>query len=154
MRLRMRTSALRHVLAFVLLCLLASGPSNAADKRLALVIGNAAYTHAGTLANPRNDAADMAAALRKVGFRVITGNDLGKAGFDRTLREFAKALAGAEVGLFFYAGHGLQVAGESYLVPVDARLTTAAALEAGTVRLERVLGAMQGAANSVPAQRG
>jgi uncharacterized caspase-like protein len=109
-----------------------------ADKRVALVIGNSAYRHAGELANPRNDAADMAAVLKEVGFRVIEGLDLDKTAFDRKIRDFAVALAGTEVGLFFYAGHGLQVAGYNYLVPVDAELTTASAVEFEMVRLDLV----------------
>jgi uncharacterized caspase-like protein len=67
----------------------------------------------------------MAAQLKKLGFAVVEGYDLDKAGMDRTIRDFAEALAGAHVGLFFYAGHGLQVGGQNYLVPIDARLTTA-----------------------------
>ena len=123
----------------VVLLLLALLPSTAlADKRVALVIGNSAYKHAGELANPKNDAADMAAALKKLGFQVIDGFDLDKASLDRKIRDFATALSGADVGLFFYAGHGLQVAGQNYIVPVDAQLTTASALEFEMVRLDLV----------------
>jgi caspase domain-containing protein len=107
-----------------------------AEKRVALVIGNSAYKHAGELTNPKNDATDMSAALKKIGFQVIDGFDLDKAAFDRKIREFAMALSGAEVGVLFYAGHGLQVAGQNYLVPVDAELTTASALEFEMVRLD------------------
>lgn len=112
--------------------------SPAAAKRVALVIGNAAYAHTPKLDNPKNDAADMAAALKALGFEVIEGLDLHKAAFDRKIREFADALSGAEVGLFFYAGHGLQVAGQNYLVPIDAELTTASALDFEMVRLDLV----------------
>ena len=80
----------RVVLFFFLLSLL---PSNAhAQKRVALVIGNASYQHAGELANPKNDATDMAAALRSAGFQVIEGYDLNKAALDRKVRDFATAL--------------------------------------------------------------
>ena len=127
------------VRAAVVLLLLALLPSIAhADKRVALVIGNSAYKHAGELANPKNDATDMAAALKKLSFHVIEGFDLDKAGLDRKIRDFATALAGADVGLFFYAGHGLQVAGQNYIVPVDAELTTAASLDFEMVRLDLV----------------
>ena len=79
-----------RVVFIVLLLLL---PSVAhAEKRVALVIGNSADKHAGELANPKNDAADMAAALKKVGFKVIDGVDLDKAAFDRKVRDFATAL--------------------------------------------------------------
>jgi uncharacterized caspase-like protein len=107
-------------------------------RRVALVIGNSAYRYTPRLENPKNDGADIGAALRKIGFQVIEGFDLGKAAFDGKLFEFAEALKGADVGLFFYAGHGFQVSGQNYLVPVDAKLTTASALDAEMVRLDRV----------------
>ena len=94
----------------------------AAQKRVALIVGNSAYAHAGPLTNPANDAADMAAALEEVGIEVILGLDLDKRAFDMKVRDFARALAGADTGIFFYAGHGLQVGGRNYLVPVDAQL--------------------------------
>ena len=94
----------------------------AAQKRVALIVGNSAYAHAGPLTNPANDAADMAAALKEVGIEVILGLDLDKRAFDMKVRDFAGALAGADTGIFFYAGHGLQVGGRNYLVPVDAQL--------------------------------
>ena len=97
-----------------------------AEKRVALVIGNSAYKHAGELANPKNDATDMAVALKKLSFRVVEGFDLDKPSLDRKIRDFATALQGADVGLFFYAGHGLQVAGQNYMQPQHAeRLTLA-----------------------------
>jgi hypothetical protein len=93
-----------------------------AEKRVALVIGNSAYTTSSTLPNPVNDAGDMAAALTQVGFEVILGLDLDKRGFDGKIRDFARALDQADVALFFYAGHGLQASGRNYLVPVDAQM--------------------------------
>src|SRR5262245_13322994 len=111
---------------------------SAAGQRVALVVGNSAYKHAGELANPKNDAADVAATLKRSGFRVIEVFDLDKAALERKVRDFALALSGAEAGVFFYAGHGLQVAGQNYLVPVDAELTTASALEFEMLPLERV----------------
>jgi uncharacterized caspase-like protein len=106
--------------------------------RVALVIGNSDYRHTPRLENPRNDAADVGAALKSIGFRVIEGIDLDKAAFDAALNEFAAALEGADVGLFFYAGHGMQVAGRNYLVPVDAWLTSVTALDVEMVRLDSV----------------
>jgi uncharacterized caspase-like protein len=107
-----------------------------AQKRVALVIGNSAYKHTGELPNPRNDAVDMAAALARHGFQVIEGLDLDKTAFDRKVRDFAVALEGASAGVFFYAGHGISVGGQNYLVPVDAELTSAVALEFEMVRAE------------------
>src|SRR5438045_3395395 len=87
-----------------------------AQKRVALVIGNSAYKHTGDLANPKNDATDMAVALKTRRFQVIEGYDLDKASLDQKVRDFAAALSGAEAGVFFYAGHGIQVDGKNYLV--------------------------------------
>src|SRR3977135_3759370 len=97
----------RVAISLVLLMLLS--PVAQAEKRVALVIGNSAYKHTGELTNPRNDAADMTAALKKLEFTVIDGFDLDKSTLESKLREFARALVGSEVGLLFYAGHGLQV---------------------------------------------
>jgi formylglycine-generating enzyme required for sulfatase activity len=119
-----------------------------AEKRVALVIGNSGYKHASELANPRNDAEDMAAALRVLGIEVIKGLDLDKPTMDREIRKFSTALTGADVGIFFYAGHGLQVNGNNYLVPIDAELSTAAALEFEMVRLDLVQRVMEGEAKT------
>ena len=122
----------------LLTVLIAPGLSAAQGKRVALVIGNSEYKYTPRLENPRNDAIDMAATLKKLGFAVIEGQNLDKAAMDRTLRDFAEALGGAQAGLFFYAGHGLQVGGQNYLVPIDARLTTASAIDFEMVRLDLV----------------
>jgi len=128
--------------AIVLLCL-CIGSAAHAGKRVALVIGNAAYRHAGELANTRNDAGDMAAALRTHGFEVLDGIDLDKAALERKIRDFAAALVGADVGAFFYAGHGLQISGTNYLVPIDAQLRNASALDFEMVRLDLVQRTME-----------
>lgn len=119
-----------------------------AQKRVALVIGNSAYTHTPALTNPRNDAADVAAALAGFGFQVVEGYDLDKPGFDRTVRAFAVALQGADTGVFFYAGHAIQVQGQNYLVPVDAELSAAAALDFEMVRLDLVQRTMESQART------
>lgn len=110
----------------------------AAENRVALVIGNSAYRYASVLGNPKNDAADMAVAAERLGFKVVKGVDLDKSGMDRTIRQFAESLRGASIGMFFYAGHGLQVSGRNYLVPVDAELKTAEALDFEMVGLDVV----------------
>ncbi len=117
-------------------------PAGAA-KRVALVIGNAAYTHAGALTNPVNDAADMAKALTQFGFDVTLGLDLDRRGFDEKLRAFSRALENADAAVFFYAGHGLQVAGRNYLVPVDAGLDTERDLDFEAISLDFVLRQME-----------
>jgi peptidoglycan hydrolase-like protein with peptidoglycan-binding domain len=118
-------------------------PVQAAGKRVALVIGNSAYTHATPLANPKNDVEDMAAALKPLGFTVILATDLTKSAMDRKILEFALALENAEAAVFHYSGHGLQVAGVNYLVPVDAELVTAASLDFEMVRLDLVQRSME-----------
>jgi uncharacterized caspase-like protein len=119
-----------------------------AQTRVALVIGNGAYEHTSKLDNPRNDATDMAAVLRKLGFQVIDGFDLDKPAFERKVRDFSVALRNAEVGVFFYAGHGLQVAGQNYLVPTDAKAETADALDWEMVRLDLVHRTMERATST------
>ena len=125
-----------------------SAPIALAEKRVALVIGNSAYKHAAELENPKNDAADMAATLKSLGLTVIEGINLDKASLDRTIRDFSVALSGADVGVFFYAGHGLQVNGVNYLVPVDAELSTAVALEFEMVRLDLIQRIMEAEAKT------
>jgi hypothetical protein len=90
---------------------------------VALVVGNSAYRSIPTLENPENDARLIASTLRALGFTLIGGGprlNLDKARFDAAVRAFGQFLPGAEVALFYYAGHGMQVRGENWLVPVDA----------------------------------
>src|ERR1700746_1036842 len=93
-----------------------------ADKRVALVVGNGTYRNVAHLDNPANDAKLVADTLRDLGFVLVGGDaqlDLDKAAFDRVVQDFGTQLQGADVGLFFYAGHGVQVRGTNYLIPVD-----------------------------------
>ena len=114
-----------------------------AGRRVALVIGNSAYKFTSTLENPKNDATDISTAFRAFGFEVFEGVDLDKSAMERLMRDYAGALSGAEVGVFFYAGHGLQVNGVNYLVPIDAQLMTAASLDFELVRLELIQRTME-----------
>ena len=114
-----------------------------AEKRVALVVGNAAYERVPKLINPANDARDMAAALKALGFEVVEGFDLNKAAFDRKVLDFAAAVEGASIGIFFYAGHGLQVAGQNYLAPVDAQLSTPTALDFELMKVEVIQRVME-----------
>jgi uncharacterized caspase-like protein len=110
-----------------------------AEARVALVIGNSAYRHTARLPNPINDAKDLGAALVGLGFEVSEAIDLDKRGLDDALRAFANRSATANVALVFYAGHGLQVSGQNYLLPVDARLESERDLDFETIRLEMIL---------------
>ena len=135
-------SRCHRLLAPVVAYLLLVFPA-AADKRVALVVGNSAYVHANPLPNPVNDASDMAKALTEVGFEVILGLDLKKPAFDAKVRDFARALEKADVAVFFYAGHGLQAAGRNYLVPVDASLQVERDLDFEAVSVDFVLKQME-----------
>ena len=140
----MRRVACIVCLIIASILVIAAGAGQAlAQKRVALVIGNSAYQNTAPLANPTNDAMDVSAALKTHGFQVIDGYDLDKAAFDRKVRDFAAALEGAAVGVFFYAGHGLQVAGQNYLAPVDARLSSAVTLDFEMMKVEIIHRAME-----------
>jgi uncharacterized caspase-like protein len=137
----------RTVIAFLLLLVVSASFAHA-GKRVALVIGNSAYQHTPKLDNPKNDAADMAAALKKQGFEVIEGFDLDKRGFDQKVLAFAAALKGSDAGVFFYAGHGMQVAGQNYLVPTDAKAEAAETLDFELVRVDVVQRIMERLTNT------
>ena len=96
-------------------------PYHLNERRVALVIGNGAYHDSSfsSLANPRNDAGDMAKVLRNVGFEVIHKNDANRREMRKALRKFGKRIRKGGMGLFYYAGHGIQAEGRNYLIPVD-----------------------------------
>ena len=135
-------SRLRALCAGTLICGLLALPASA-EKRVALIIGNSGYVNSNPLPNPVNDASDMEAALKSVGFEVVLGLDLTKPAFDTKIREFARALDKADVALFFYAGHGLQVSSRNYLIPVDAKLQVERDLDFEAVSLDFVLKQME-----------
>lgn len=141
----MSVARFSRVIAFTLLAVIGASSCLSAEpgKRIALVIGNSAYKHTSPLANPVNDAEDVAKTLTTLGFQVTKGLDLNKTEMERTLSGFASALKGAGIGLFFYAGHGMQVSGQNYLLPVDARLESASALDFEAVRLDVVQRTME-----------
>ena len=109
-----------------------------AGERVALVIGNAAYAHATALATPVNDAADIGAALERLGFTVTRIKNADQAALRGSLRDFASAAADSEIALVFYAGHGIASDGRNYLVPVDARLSSDVDVEFEAVPLALV----------------
>jgi hypothetical protein len=129
-----------------LLSLVLTAPA-AAEKRIALVMGNSAYQNVTRLDNPRNDAALMADTLRGLGFTLIGGRaqlDLDKAAMDGAVQNFGRQVQGADVALFYYAGHGVQVAGSNYLVPITANPTREADVDFQMVDVNLVLRQMQG----------
>lgn len=130
-------------LAFALVCCTAFSSPALADKRIALVIGNSAYRNTVPLPNPRNDAADVAKALKAVGFTVVEGYDLDKRGMDDAFRRFANEADGADAALFYYGGHGFQFQGSNYLMPVDARLTGVGDVNYEMARVDDILSDLQ-----------
>ena len=118
-------------------------PQQVLAKRVALVIGNSAYEHVAKLPNPVNDAAAISSVLKKLGFEVITGLDVKRQEMEARAHAFARESEGADVALFFYAGHGLQVNGDNYLAPIDAKLDSEADLDFQTVQLNKILRNME-----------
>jgi formylglycine-generating enzyme required for sulfatase activity len=130
-------------LLFCTSCLLCPGPA-AAQKRAALVIGNGAYTKVPKLPNPPNDAAAMADMLRKAGFdRVESKTDLGNADLRRALRDFSEQLREVDVAIVFYAGHGMEMNGINYLIPIDATIARDVDVQDEAVSLDRVLSTIE-----------
>jgi uncharacterized caspase-like protein len=133
-------------LFIALLALFAWTISAFAEKRVALVIGNGAYANATQLPNPRNDAEDVAAALKRSSFETIVGIDLDQAKMQEATIEFARTAREADVALFYYSGHAIQFAGVNYLMPVDAKLTDEADLRRMT-RVDDIVADLQQAKN-------
>lgn len=113
-------------------------------KRVALVIGNSAYTHAGRLSNPSSDAKAVSASLTRLGFDVTTLTDLGRSDLLGALADFSDRAIGADIGVVFFAGHGMEVDRQNYLIPVDARLTTDNRVRFETIPLEDVMASLDG----------
>ena len=104
----------------------------AADNRVALVIGNGGYKNALHLPNPRNDAEDVAAALTRIGFETILGLDVDKAAMDELAISFARRARDADIAIFYFSGHAMQLADVNYLMPIDAKLSDEADLRRAT----------------------
>ncbi|WP_315765178.1 MULTISPECIES: caspase family protein [unclassified Bradyrhizobium] len=123
-----------------------AGATGVSEKRVALVIGNSKYRSVPALPNPDGDAAAIADALRAVGFQdVRLVNDATRDGLVDALKSFASAADSADWAVIYYAGHGLEMAGENYLVPVDAKLATDRDVPLETVALDQMMGATEGA---------
>jgi caspase domain-containing protein/putative peptidoglycan binding protein len=112
---------MRHLTLIVsLICILFTADAARADRRVAFVVGNGAYKNVAQLPNPPVDAKAIAAVLRNVGFEVVEGTNLTRDTMTERLLEFGKKAQGADVAVFFYAGHGIAISGTNYLLPVDA----------------------------------
>jgi caspase domain-containing protein len=133
----------------VALMLLAVGTAAAAQEhRVALVIGNSAYKTA-PLKNPVNDARAMASTLRDLGFEVLTAENVSRKAMLQKLREFRDKLEPDSIGLFYYAGHGIQVKGQNYLIPTDAAVRSEAEIDEESVNLAHLLDRLDEAKNTI-----
>jgi len=127
---------------------LSVAPAAHGEQRVALLIGNSAYKES-PLKNPVNDASDMAAALKELGFKVTLRTDASQRQMKQALREFARDIKSGGVGLFYFAGHGVQSRGRNFLVPIGASIESEAEIEDETIDANLVLSYMDEAQNRV-----
>jgi len=120
------------------ICLGSQSSAFALERRIALVIGNAKYKEA-PLVNSVNDARDMAAALQRTGFEVIMAIDATQKEMNRAIAKFGDRLTTDSVALFYYAGHGMQVRGKNYLIPIDAEIKSESSVRVESVDVDGVL---------------
>jgi formylglycine-generating enzyme required for sulfatase activity len=132
---------------FIALSMLWSSSAMAADnQRAALIIGNATY-QSSPLANPANDANDMASLLKKLGFHVTKLTNASRRDMEEAINDFGRRLRKGGTGLFYFAGHGVQIEGINYLVPIGSRIETEGDVNFEAVNANRVLSKMQDAGN-------
>ncbi|MDX8447552.1 caspase family protein [Mesorhizobium captivum] len=114
-----------------------------ADRRVAFVIGNSEYRDIPALKNPDKDAEDVSNTFRLAGFDVFVAKDLTKLQFEEQFRNYLAAADGADLAVVYYSGHGFQIGGENFLIPVDASLKAAADIEVQAIKLDDVLGQLR-----------
>lgn len=136
--------AFGHLLSIIVLNILVATPAHIsealAEKRVALVIGNSAYQHVSKLPNPVNDAAAIASLLQTAGFDVIESKrDLGNNAMRRAVRDFSDRAREADIAVVYFAGHGIEVDGVNYLIPVDAVMARDIDVEDETLSMDRIL---------------
>ncbi len=136
------------IIAGLLIHLLSTFALSATERRVALVIGNGAYKSA-PLRNPVNDAIDIADALEKLGFSVIQRINADQRTMEESIRDFGKKLRLGGTGLFYFAGHGIQIKGRNYLIPIGAAIESEADVKYESVDAGRVLAQMEEAENSL-----
>src|SRR5262245_24081494 len=122
-----------------LLALVGSG-SALAERRVALLIGNSAYQNVAPLLTPDKDARAMEAKFKEAGFDLVRADhDLGYVQFKRAIREFEDVATGADIVVIFYSGHGIEIRGINYLLPVDAKLASDRDAEDEAISLDRLI---------------
>lgn len=117
--------------------------ADAQERRVALVVGNGAYTDAGRLTNTINDARAMGAVLEQLGFEVTLATDTDRGAAIEAIDTFTKRLSGADIALFFYAGHGMQIGGQNFLLPVDVDVSSERALRYSAIDIGEVVSEME-----------
>ena len=128
----------------------ATRPTDPGGPKQALVVGNSAYTHTSPLKNPVNDAKAIGSTLQQLGFEVTTLLDVNQRQMEQALRRFGSRLRDQNgVGLFYYAGHGMQVSGENYLLPVDINPSTETDVRYDAIPVGKLLGQMEAAGNGM-----
>ena len=137
----MLRSILRLAVVYIAFYITAMVPSFAA-QRVALVLGNSNYESVGLLRNPANDATALAEALKRLQFSVTLAMDLDKSSFESALADFSEASSGAEIALIYYAGHAIEMNGQNFLIPTDAKLTSDSRVAFETVSLDDLLNAV------------
>lgn len=134
------TAVSRWVSAWGSILLLASlAAPVAAEKRVALVIGNGGYVNAAPLTNPANDAAAIANKLREAGFDIVEKTDLDAQAMRKALRDFSEQVRNSDIAVVFYAGHGMEMNGVNYMIPVDATIASDVDVEDEAIALERIV---------------
>lgn len=141
-------NTLQRRIGFVLVAVLIAfgfsmSVAEAGERRVAFVIGNSVYQTVPSLPNPKNDAAAVAQALKKSGFEVVSAIDLDRVGFDQAFQKFVRSLHGADISVFYYSGHGIEVGGDNRIIPTDAQLKSAADLEVETVSVKTIMSYMK-----------
>ncbi|MCV0396085.1 MAG: caspase family protein [Rhizobiaceae bacterium] len=125
------------------LVLLSATSASAEERRLALVVGNTDYAHLAPLANAERDAAEIGAVLESLGYEVTVATNVDRNGFQVAAREFLGKLEDADAALFYYAGHGIQIENENYLLPLDAELSSLSDVSFDAVPLKDIIGMME-----------
>ncbi|MBM4272600.1 MAG: hypothetical protein FJ139_10685 [Deltaproteobacteria bacterium] len=145
----MKSLLLRITLSSLLIVLFVPNLSQSAtERRTALVIGNGAYA-SGRLKNPTNDATDMASALKRLGFQVILKTNVRHQEMEEAMEEFGNRLKRGGVGLFYFAGHGVQVGGTNYLIPIGAKIRKESDVKFQALDVNKVLDEMANANNGL-----
>lgn len=131
-------------LIFSLALMLFAEQASAEGRRVALVVGVSAYESVPKLPNAVNDASAMADLFRKAGFDVVTArNDVGNLALKRAIREFEDAVADADIAVVYYAGHGIEIRDQNYLIPTDAKLVNERDADDEAIPLDRVITALE-----------